>query len=160
MRTGSRGYSAAPRSEARFRGVLQCAEFHSLPDLVNLALTFEQSDTLARGRASNMVNELHQYTLSKRSMVTDRFVSTLWCGTHIGASPASAEHGWARACARAPTRADVHAASCARVGSIHSECLRVRGVNQKSSKGSVPAAQVVDACGRGRVARPLRARPA
>ncbi len=49
---------------------LQCAEFHSLPDLVNLALTFEQSDTLARGRASNMVNELHQYTLSKRSMVT------------------------------------------------------------------------------------------
>ena len=48
---------------------LQCAEFHSLPDLVNLALTFEQSDTLARGRASNMVNELHQYTLSKRSMV-------------------------------------------------------------------------------------------
>ncbi len=92
MRTGSRGYSAAPRSECAF-AALQCAEFHSLPDLVNLALTFEQSDTLARGRASNMVNELHQYTLSKRSMVT--IVSFPPCGTQIVASPASAEHGWA-----------------------------------------------------------------
>ena len=62
-------YSAAPRSVRALFLALQCAEFHSLPDLVNLALTFEQSDTLARGRASNMVNELHQYTLSKRSMV-------------------------------------------------------------------------------------------
>ncbi len=73
MRTGLRGYSADTARHLVARrafAALQCAEFHSLPDLVNLALTFEQSDTLARGRASNMVNELHQYTLSKRSMVT------------------------------------------------------------------------------------------
>ena len=158
MRTGLRGYSAAPRSERAF-AALQCAEFHSLPDLVNLALTFEQSDTLARGRASNMVNELHQYTLSKRSMVTHGLVYTL-----STAHKSSAEPGVGRARVgarlRARARSDVHAASCARVGSIRSECLRVRGVNRKSSKGSVRAAQVVDACGRGRVARPLRARPA